>query len=345
MTIVVFAPNWLGDAVMTLPALADVRRFAGTGQVIVAARRSVASLFALVPGVDRVVELGPSGGLLTAWRGAREDASAVRAVAPSAALLFPNSIHSAMTARLAGVPERWGYRRDGRGLLLTRAIRPLRSIHQVDAYRHLVAAVGMTNGPREPRLDLAPTVIDEARVILQAAGWNLSAPIVGFAPGAAFGGAKRWPPARVAAVMARVIQERDAVCVMVGAAADAGTVGEVAAHLDTISGPAARGHVVNLVGKTTLAQLAGVMAVSRVFVSNDSGAMHLAAAVGTPVVAMFGPTNERATAPVPRPETTAAILVGSAWCRPCGLRECPFRQGCLTSIAVDRVYQAVSERL
>jgi heptosyltransferase-2 len=345
MTIAVFAPNWLGDAVMMLPALADVRRFAGTEQLVVAARRSVAQLFAFVPGVDRVVELGPGGGLLSAWRGAREDASVVRAVAPSVALLFPNSIHSALTARLAGVPERWGYRRDGRGLLLTRAIRPRRPIHQVDAYRHLVTAVGMSNGPREPRLDLEPSIVDDARIVLRASGWDPATPMVGVAPGAASGGAKRWPPARLAAVMARVIQERGAVCVLVGAAADTGAIGEVVARLESISGPAARGRVINLAGKTTLAQLAGVVSMSRVFVSNDSGAMHLAAAVGTPVVAMFGPTNERATAPVPRPGMTATILVGSAWCRPCGLRECPLRQGCLTSISVERVYHAVSERL
>jgi heptosyltransferase II len=345
MTTMVFAPNWLGDAVMMLPALADVRRCAGEGHLVVAARRSVAPLFTFVPGVDRVLELGPGGSLARAARVVREDARAVRAVDPAIALLFPNSIHSAVTARLAGVPERWGYRRDGRGVLLTRAIpSPRGRVHQVDAYRRLVEALGMPNGPREPQLDLGPAMVDGARSLLMASGWDPARRLVGFAPGAAYGRAKQWPPDRVAAVMARVAQERDAVCVLVGAAADAGTIGEVSAHLDRIIGPAT-GRLINLAGATTLALLAGVLSLADVFVSNDSGAMHLAAAVGTPVVAMFGPTNEFATAPVPRPDHTASILTGSAWCRPCGFRECPLRQGCMTSISVDRVYQAVSDQL
>ena len=133
MTVVAFAPNWLGDAVMALLALADLRRHFDQERLVVAARRSVASLFEIVPGVDGIVPLGPGGSLAAAARIVGEDARAVREAAASTAVLFPNSLRAALTAAMAGVPERWGYRRDLRRVLLTRGVaRPNGRLHQVD---------------------------------------------------------------------------------------------------------------------------------------------------------------------------------------------------------------------
>lgn len=346
MTVVAFAPNWLGDAVMALPALADLRRHFGGDRLVVAARASVAPLFDLVAGVDAVVPLGPGGGLLAASRVIGRDADAIRETGASTAILFPNSWRSAATAYRAGVAERWGFSRDLRGMLLTRGVgRPGGGLHQLDVYRHLVAGVGITTGSREPVIDVPPSRLDAARAMLTAAGWDGRAPLVGFAPGAAYGAAKRWLPERVAAVAAALATRHGATCVVVGSTADAGTAADVLAEAGRIGGSAAAGRFIDLTGKTSLPELAGVLAACRVFVSNDSGAMHLAAAVGTSLVAVFGPTNERATCPVARPGVAATIIVGHAWCRPCGFRECPLDHRCMRRVSADQVLQAVSAQL
>ncbi|MDO8835854.1 MAG: lipopolysaccharide heptosyltransferase II [Vicinamibacterales bacterium] len=346
MTVVAFAPNWLGDAVMALPALADVRRHIPRDRLLVAARSSVAALYDLVPGLDGVIPLATTRGLASTVRAMQADARAVRGAGASTAILFPNSMRVAATAMLAGVPERWGYNRDMRRLLLTRGVgRASRSTHQVDAYRHLVSTLGVTTGPREPVLDLPGPQIDDARAWLAGLGWDTGRQLVGLAPGAAYGGAKRWPPERVAQVAADLVRVHGATCVVVGSAADADTAARVVNGAVAMAGEPARAHVIDVAGRTTLTRLAGVLSACRVFVSNDSGAMHLAAALGTPLVALFGPTNEHVTGPVARPGSTASVIVGRAWCRPCGLRECPLDHRCMRNIPADRVLQAVSEQL
>ena len=338
MTRLVFAPNWIGDAMMALPAVADIRRQDDAARLVVAARPGVADVMALVPGVDQVIRL--SGG--TVMGGVRRlsgDVAAVRTVGADAAILFPNSARAAVLARRAGIGERWGYRTDLRRLLLTRAIRkPSGAVHQVDYYRHLVAALGFANGPREPRLDAPAAAVEAARGLLTRAGWDGLRRIIGIAPGAAYGGAKRWPPDRFAAVIRTMVAEREAACVIVGNSADAPTVRAIEAALreGTVPTP---GTVINLVGQTDIATLCGVLSFASAFVSNDSGGMHLAAALGVPAVAMFGPTDERATSPVGVGKT--ALLVTRAWCRPCMLRECPLDHRCMTGIPVADVVEAV----
>jgi heptosyltransferase-2 len=341
MTLLALAPNWLGDVVMALPAMADLRRGVADQRFVVAARPSVAPLFELVPGVDAVVTLSDR---TSSWQAFASDVQRIREVGASTAVLFPNSIRSALAVLQARVPSRWGYRRDLRSLLLTRGVsRSRKPLHQVDAYRHLVAALGADNGPREPHVDVPARVLEETRAALRARGWDGERPLIGLAPGAAFGGAKRWPGTRVAHLIARVIRERGASCVLVGGPADVPTTCAIVAEAGKIESTACGGSVIDLAGQTTLVQLAGVVAACATFVSNDSGAMHLAAAVGTPVVAVFGPTNERATAPVPRAGGVVSLMAGTAWCRPCGLRECPIDHRCMTSISVDRVIRAIGD--
>jgi heptosyltransferase II len=339
MTLLVLAPNWLGDVVMALPAIADLRRHAAGQRFVVAARPTVAPLFELVPGVDAVVTLS---GRSSVWGAVASDIQRIREVAASTAVLFPNSIRSALTVQRARIPSRWGYSRDFRSLLLTRRVSRARApLHQVDAYRHLVAAFGAENGPREPSVDVPARVLEDARLELRARGWDGARPLIGVAPGAASGGAKRWPGDRVAGLIARMVAERGVSCVLVGGPADVPATCAIATEAGKIETSARGGAVIDLAGQTTLVQLAGILAACAAFVSNDSGAMHLAAAVGTPLAAVFGPTDERATAPVPRAGGSVSVITGAAWCRPCGLRECPIDHRCMTSISVDRVSHAV----
>jgi len=326
---VVVAPNWLGDAVMALPAIAGVRLGQPDVSIAVAARPSVAPLFTLVPGVDEVVALTDAGPSPLAGR--------------DAVLLLPNSFRSALMARRAGVPERWGYSTDWRSLLLTRGVpRPPSRLHQIDYYQHLVAALGFPTGLGAPRLDVPPALRETGASVLRRAGWDGRTPIVALAPGAAFGSAKRWP-ATAFADLAAGLSDEGVACVVVGAAADRGTADEV---LRAVGG---RTRLLDLVGQTDVPTLAGVLASCRALVANDSGALHLGAALGVNVTAVFGPTDERLTAPrpasherratsdEPRAPSRVAILTHPVWCRPCMLRECPLDHGCMKGIGVPRV--------
>jgi len=353
--LVILAPNWLGDAVMALPAIADVRRAVPAASITVAARASIAPLFAMAPDVDETLTLG----------GAEAEALAARRF--DAALLLPNSTRAAIVACRAGVAERWGYRTGWRGALLTRAIPAPRGVHQIEYYQHLVRALGFPSGRSEPRVTVTERARDAGRTLLAESGWNGHTPLVALAPGAAYGGAKRWPPGYFAE-LADGLAADGVQCVMVGTAADGGT-----AHDVERSAKASR-PIVSLIGRTDLPTLAGVFDNCRALVTNDSGAMHLAAAVGIAVTAMFGPTNEQATSPrilnpepripnpesrtsnpdrrtpnpdprTPNPESRITILTHSVWCRPCMLRECPLDHRCMRGIEVATVLEAARSSL
>ncbi len=331
--LVILAPNWLGDAVMALPAIADVRRAAPAASISVAARASVAPLFALVREVNDTLVIE------------RDAAHVLAAKNFDTALLLPNSTRAALVARRSRIPERWGYRTGWRGALLTRAIPPARGLHQIEYYQHLVQALGFPNGPIEPSVTVSTAIHATGRQLLASSGWDGRMPLVAIAPGAAYGGAKRWPPAYFAELIDGLASD-GVQCVMVGTAADAATAADVL-HSHTRGDAAA---ILNLVGRTDLSTLAGVLASCRALVTNDSGAMHLAAAIGIPVTAMFGPTNERATAPrttndEPRTTNDPIVLTSPVWCRPCMLRECPLDHRCMRGIGVSAVLEAARSAL
>jgi heptosyltransferase-2 len=362
MTTVVFAPNWLGDVVMALPAIGDIRRHPGTGRLVVAARSSVAGVFDLVPGIDRVVTLARGGGL-SAFRAFQSNVRTIAELGAGVAILLPNSMHVAAIAARAGVPERWGYSRDLRRFLLTRRIaRPKGTLHQADYYRHLVTSLGMERGASEFPLLAPPALQQSARDLLVENGWNGTDRLVGMAPGAAYGSAKQWPPDCFARLAAGLTLSHGARSVLLGSGADARVTRGIAREANTISrrlesGRAAPGAgggalaatpghgspaAIDLAGRTTLQQMVGVLTHCRAFVSNDSGAMHVAAAAGLPVVAMFGPTEEHATSPlIGSPAVHHALLTSPTWCRPCMLRECPLDHACMTGISPERVHDEV----
>ena len=346
--VVVAAPSWLGDAVMALGSIGDLRRAFPDGTLIVAARRSLAPLFRCVGGVDEVVEWRGSGGLsaLSDWR---EDAATLEAARADIAVLLPNSFASAFVARRAAVPERWGYGTDLRARLLTRSVaRPRGSRHQSDYYRHLVAALGIEAGGAPLPLHAGDEARAGAAQLLEGEGCRADAVLVGVAPGAANGRAKQWPPDRYAELVRRLNTDLSVIAVLVGSEGDRPAAAEVEgllarARIDRVDPGSGRVRWVNLIGRTDLQLAIAVAAMCRAFVSNDSGAMHLAAAVGVPVTALFGPTIERETAPLPL--GTHTVLTEAVWCRPCMLRECPIDHRCMTGISVERVHDAVRGHL
>jgi heptosyltransferase-2 len=336
--LLVVSPNWLGDAVMALPAIGDLRRHFSGARLIVAARRSVAGLFMMSPVVDEVIVMEWSG-RLWARRARRIDIRSLRSLDVDVSVVMPNSFASAWLVHRAGIPERWGYAADMRQRLLTRAMpRPTIRVHQAEYYRRLVNALGGENGPLEPDLVVSSHAVERAREMLRAAGWDEQRPFVVIAPGAAYGGAKRWPSEHFADVATRLVREHGVQCVLIGSAADEATTRWVR----TLVPEDARADIVDVAGSTTLDTLAGVLALASACVSNDSGAMHLAGAVGVPLAALFGPTRERETAPLSRRGRRVEVVINHVWCRPCMLRECPLDHRCMKGLSPDRVLGTVT---
>jgi heptosyltransferase-2 len=243
------------------------------------------------------------------------------------AVLFPNSFSSAAIAWLAGAKRIVGYDRDGRGLLIPYPIELPAPGHELYYYLELLKRAGI--------IDAVPEVTEilfdgnaEARArgeaLFRAAGIEL--PVVGVSPGAAFGSAKRWLPERFAEAAKRL---GGSVAVF-GSPAEQDLCDEVATQ--------AGGH--SFAGSTTLREFIDMVAACRVFLCNDSGAMHIAYAVGVPSVTIFGPTNEFATGPT---GSTARIVREPVECAPCGLRECPIDHRCMARVTVDRVVRAFEE--
>jgi heptosyltransferase II len=199
-----------------------------------------------------------------------------------------------------------------------------------------------------PHLHLAPDARAAGAALLAALGWNGRTPLVALAPGAAYGAAKRWPPSYFAE-LADALARDGVVSVMVGSSADAATGREVEAASK------ASGAILNAIGRTDLPTLAGVLVHARTLVTNDSGAMHIAAALDVPVTAIFGPTREAETAPRLRPQgidrgfgagaDSHQILVHPVWCRPCMLRTCPLDHACMRGVAPRAVLEAARRTL
>ncbi len=336
--IVVVSPNWLGDAVMALPAIADVRRHYPSAHLAIAARGSVAPVFTMVEGVDEVVTLPGRGGwrAVTSWQ---QDVSVLAAGRFDAALLFPNAFAAALVAAKSGIAERWGYATDWRGRFLTRAVpKPPMPLHQGAYYQALTTALGMPPGPLHARV--RPDT-DRARQLLRDIGLDLDEPFAVFAPGAAYGRAKQWLPERFAELAHMLIVKRGWSVLMVGANADRAVCREIALRLPAAGTRLNR--LIDFAGKSDLATLAGILAVARAVISNDSGAMHLAGAVGTHVVAPFGATNETRTSPLAAgPDTPApTILTHPVFCRPCMLRECPIDHRCMRGITAEKAFASL----
>ena len=336
--LVLRAPNWLGDAVLALPAMAAVRAHFPDTEITVAAPPGIASLFReqTVAQPDHVLDLAGKSAAVTAT---------LRQVGSDACLLFPNSFHAAWQAWRAGIPHRWGFGTSNRRWLLTRVSRKAprgEARHQAEYYRALVRGLdipceAMTTGPL-----VQPTQTSSARAeaLLRQREWSPEESFAAILPGAAYGQAKQWPPARMAETAATLVRERGWRCVMLGATHDTSAARAIESWLRAHA-PDVLERVVDLVGKTSLSTLTGVLDRAAVTISNDSGGMHLAAALGRPVVAIFGPTDERATSPLGR----HAVLVEPVFCRPCMLRDCPIDHRCMKRISVQRVLAAVSTEL
>jgi heptosyltransferase-2 len=340
--VVVRGANWVGDAVMTVPALRELRRVLPGARVTLATRAWAEGIFA---GADFIDDLLVSGGGPGGARAVFAEARAWRARRFDLALLFPNAFAPALVAALARVPARVGYATQGRAPLLTHRVevpgwRGTR--HEVFYYLNVVAELerllygSSSVGSREPDTGLrdAESLKPEGARILLDRGARPGRPVVALCPGSTNSRAKRWPAERFAAVADMLAERGGAEVVLIGAGEELEISEEVARRM--------RARPVVLTGRTDLAQTTAVLAYSDLLLTNDTGPAHVAAAVGCPVVVVFGPTNPLTTRPF---SPTAEVVRRPPDCAPCMLRDCPIDHRCMTAVTAEEVFERASRVL
>jgi heptosyltransferase II len=340
MKILVRATNWVGDAIMALPALRAVRRRFAEARISVVARPYVADIYRGQQICDELVRYDLKG-LHAGLRGRARLAQELRAQKFDVALLLQNAFDAAWLTWRAGIPERIGYARGGRSLLLTKRIAvPKRGeipAHEQFYYLELVRRAGWIDSlPSESFVRLTVCAEDQARAeaILRSSGARPGVARIAIGAGASYGSAKCWPPERFAGFVNRFRQHTDADVIFFGTAAEQKVSEAITAE---INGPS-----ISLVGTTAIADLPALLSLCQLFVGNDSGAMHVAAAVGLPVVAIFGPTDPNGTAPI-TPRCT--VVQEKPYCSPCFLRRCPIDHRCMTRVMPEAVEAAAQSWL
>ena len=335
MKILVRAPNWVGDAVMAIPALEAIRRTHAGDEICLLARPVVADLFSGQPFADRIMEYDFLG-RHRAWLGREKLVAELRKETFDIAVLLQNAFEAAWLAWRAGIPERIGYARDGRGPLLTKSIKVPQEgeipKHESHYYLELLRRSGWIDAPPAIppiRLFVSNASRAAAESVLRRAGARENAWCCAIAPGASYGAAKCWPPERFARLADRLISECDADVIFFGTPGEKEIAARICSNM--------KSRAISLVGQTSMRNLAALFASCSAFIGNDSGAMHVAAAAGLPVIGIFGSTDPESTAPVTEHFTLIREAVS---CSPCFLRRCPVDHRCMTRITVDSVFTA-----
>jgi heptosyltransferase II len=310
--ILVRATNWVGDAVMSLPALRAIRERYSTARISVLAKPWVADLYGRESFIDEIILYSGQ----SPWRTGHQ----LRSRRFDCAILLQNAFEAAWIAWLARIPTRIGYKRDGRQLLLTRAVNVPKPgeipRHERFYYLELLRRAGIIAAlPESQEIRLGSGAVPSAKRV------------IGVSPGAAYGTAKRWLPERFAEAAGTLATARGASIALFGSKGERELCGEVAQLLT--------GHqVTNYAGQTTLAQFIDLASGCELFLTNDSGSMHIASALGVPTVAIFGATDDSTTGPT---GPNARVVRHPVDCSPCLLRECPIDHRCMTGVSAERV--------
>lgn len=357
--ILVRGVNWLGDAIMSMPAVARLREAYPHAYIAMLTPAKLAELWTHFPAVDQVLTFTPTDGLFSIARMLRQEQFNV-------AVVLPNSPRSALETWLAGIPIRIGYSRPWRNLFLTvrvqpraesyrvkkRSAREVRKLiskpgpaneqpeftaasHQVYDYLHLMSCLGAKNELVQPMLSVpkAEKELFTKRFLEQLGpGFSENLNLAALAPGAEYGPAKRWPAQRFVAAANELNSRTGCRWLIFGSTADVHVANEIARAVPS---------AVNLCGRTSLTELIAGLALCRVLLSNDSGAAHVGAAVGTPVVVPFGSTEPALTGPGLPGDKKNRFLRASVLCAPCFRRTCPIDYQCMKSITVEQIVDAV----
>jgi heptosyltransferase-2 len=356
--ILVRGVNWLGDAVMTTPALQRLREAKPGARITLLTHEKLAGLWHKHPSLDAVLTFAADESVFSISR-------RLRAEAFTSAIVLPNSPRSALEIFLAGIPERTGLARPWRNLFLTRTVQPRPGVeamrkrsteevqrriaagvpreafpaasHHVHDYLRIVAACGASAEPVTPLLFVSDEEVEAVKQRFNLAG---GARLFGMNAGAEYGPAKRWPAERFVEAASELHHETGCRWLLFGGGGDKDLVANLARNLTAKIGGT---NILNLCSETSLRELCAALKSCELLLTNDSGPMHVAAALGTPVVVPFGSTSPELTGPISTSGVRHELILGEAPCAPCFLSECPVDFRCMTSITVPQVVAAVRQ--
>ncbi len=361
--ILVRGVNWLGDAVMTTPALLRLREKFPAAHITLLTPEKLKDLWLNHPAVNEIISFAPGESVFSVGK-------KLRAGKFDVALVLPNSPRSAVEVYFGGIPRRIGYSRPWRNFFLTQTVAPRadavkmhkrseaeirqlisqspepgtrnpsipKSAHQIFEYLNLTNALGANPEPIEPQLFITPVEI--VTVKKKFGLEKISQPIFGLNPGAEYGPAKRWPVEKFIAVAREIQQRTNCAWILFGGKGDQPLTEQIESE---IRNP--KSAISNLAGQTSFRELMALFKLCRVLLTNDTGPMHVAAALGTPVVALFGSTSPELTGPGLPGDARNHLLKSDVPCSPCFLRECPIDFRCMNGISVGRVVQTLVESL
>jgi heptosyltransferase-2 len=334
--IIVRMPNWLGDVVMATPALADLRNKWKDAAITAMCQKNVAPLLEHDPNINEIYSYKRPNGWIHRTQH-MEIINDLQRGAYDLGILFTNSLSSAWWFWRGSVKNRIGYTGNFRSFLLNKAVpfpAAIEQQHLVITYKMLLAPLGIPLSNTAPALYVSPDEQKAAEEILARQGVQIGGhTLVGINPGAAYGSAKCWLPERFVSVTKRLLEDPSLYVVYFGDPTGAPLVQQICNGMPE--------RVINLAGKTSLRELMGLIRLCRVFLTNDSGPMHMASALGVPLVALFGSTSDVKTGPY----NGGKVIHKHVDCSPCYNRVCPIDFRCMKQIEVDEVVQAIYEQL
>lgn len=333
--VLVAAPNWIGDAVLALPAIARVRELFPASRITISGLPHICELFRESPYVNDIRIY--SGSLLST-------VSDIKKCGFDLAILFPNSFRTALIVYLANIPLRCGYSRDGRGVLLNIPVKvdvKTKRLSQIEYYQNIVSSMvdglgrSAKSGDFSVRstkewLYLSKDELNHGKEILLNNNIPVDSLIIGINPGAAYGSAKRWYPERYALISRTLVNKYGAKVIIFGSQQEM----DIAAEIVNLS----QVPVISMAGKTSIRELMSMIKQCSIFVTNDSGPMHIAAALNIPITAIFGSTDPEKTGPM---GNNHIVIKKDVDCSPCFKRKCPTDLKCMDLITVDDVLKGV----
>ena len=336
MNILVRMPNWIGDLVMATPLLADIKNQFPDASLTVMCRKPLSDLLVRDPNIDEVFAFTRPSNRFTRREEKRNIVEKIRAGKYDVGILLTNSFSSAWWFFQGGVKRRIGFSMHWRRLLLTDPL--TKTIkgqeHEVYTYKRLLEPLGIAPTNSVPKIYLDADELNASIAMLVKRGFIRGKPLIGINVGAAYGSAKCWPADRFRAVAEELLKDPNVYLVFFGDGSTSALVKKICQGLPE--------RAMNVAGDTTLRQLACLIQSCSVLLTNDSGPMHIGAALGTPLVALFGSTNDLATGPFGQAE---AVIHKRPSCSPCFKRECPIDFRCMKQIGVDEVVQKVRLQL
>lgn len=332
--ILIRAPNWIGDAVMGAPLASEIKKKFPDTKITLMCQGAVGQLFLYDPNIDEVLSFKKSNGWI-------HHITSFPLIDPlkkggyDCGILLTNSLSSAWWFYRAGIKNRIGFQGQGRSFLLNHAVpfpENLESEHLVKVYKQLLTPLNIIPSNILPKLYLKESEILEAQHLLKKGGANLESRFIGINPGAAYGSAKCWLPERFRQVIAELLKDPKNTILIFGDASTKSLTEQISQGLGE--------RVFNLAGRTTLRELMAIISLLDVLLTNDSGPMHIASALKTPLVALFGSTNEIKTGPL---DVNSQVIRKTVYCSPCYQRVCPIDFRCMKNIEVEEVVQKLND--